>query len=305
MDEKDLIITRALGENPRISYRELADLSDLSVNSVHKRVQYLIDVGNIMGFYAHLGPSAERFVVATALGKTSTDDLEANIAEAGEDEHTSQVVVATNDFIYPQWHMRDISELDDFMTFARDVTLIESPQVVFRVRTPPTGYDMVKLSGLDYRIIAALMNDARKPEKMVAEELGVSPKTVHRHLERMRREGSILLETAFRSNSTPDIFSFFHMTIEKNVDRREASAHLLDTYKPHMLDVQMIESEPHLFISNVWTQTMMELKDVRTRVEKDECIESLSVNVFYDYHRFETWRHDLVRKRAAEAARRS
>ena len=305
MDEKDLILTRGLGENPRISYRELADLSDLSINSVHKRVQYLLDVGNIMGFYAHLGPSAERYVVASALGKTSSNDLEATIAEAGKDEHTSQVVVATNDFIYPQWHMRDMSEMDSFLTFAREVTLIEAPQVVFRARRPPTGYDMVKLSGLDYRIIAALMNDARKPEKMVAEELGVSPKTVHRHLERMQREGSILLETAFRSNSTPDIFSFFHMTIKKNVDRREASVHLLDTYKPQMLDVQMIESEPYLFISNVWTQTMMELKDVRTRVEKDECIESLSVNVFYDYHRFDTWRHDLVRKRAAEAARRS
>jgi DNA-binding Lrp family transcriptional regulator len=304
MDEKDLILTRGLGENPRISYRELADLSDLSINSVHKRVQYLVDVGNITGFYAHLGPSVERFVVASALGKTSSNDLEATIAEAGKDEHSSQIVVATNDFIYPQWHLRDMSELDDFMAFAREVTLIESPQVVFRARGPPTGYDMVKLSGLDYRIIASLMNDARKPEKMVAEELGVSPKTVHRHLERMQKEGSILLETSFRSNSTPDIFSFFHMTIKKNVDRREASVHLRDTYKPQMLDVQVIESEPYLFISNVWTQTMMELKDVRTRVEKDECIESLSVNVFYDYHRFETWRHDLVRKRAVEAARR-
>ena len=305
MDEKDFILTRTLGDNPRISYRELADLSGLSVNAVHKRVQFLIDVGNIMGFYAQLGPSAEGYVVASAFGQTSSEDLEATIVEAGNDTHTSQIVVATNDFIYPQWHMRDISELDDFMAFAREVTLIESPKVVFRTLTPPTGSDKVKLSGLDYRIMASLMNDARKPEKDVADELGVSAKTVHRHLERMQKERSILLLTYFRSTATPDIFSFFHMSLKKNVDRREAEAHLLDTFRPQMLDVQTIESEPYLFISNVWTQTMMELKEVRSRVEKDECIESLSVNVFYDYHRFETWRHDLVRKRAAEAARRS
>lgn len=305
MDEKDLILTRTLGDNPRVSYRELADISGLSVNSVHKRVQFLIDIGNIMGFYAYLGPSAERYVVASALGRTSSDDLEATIVEAGKDEHTSQIIVATNDFIYPQWHMRDISELDDFLTFAREVTLIDSPQVVFSTPTPPPGYDRVKLSRLDYRIIASLMNDARKPEKEVADELGVSPKTVHRHLERMQKEGSILLLTFFRSNATPDIFSFFHMSIKRNVDRREAEAHLLDTYKPQMLDVQTIESEPYLFISNVWSQTMMELKETRSRVEKDEVVESLSVNVFYDFHRFDTWRHDLVRKRAAEAARRA
>jgi DNA-binding Lrp family transcriptional regulator len=304
MDEKDFILTRALGDNPRVSYRELAELSGLSINSVHKRVQFLIDVGNIMGFYASLGPSAERYVVASAFGQTSTKDFEATIAEAGRDEHTSQIIVATNEFIYPQWHMRDLSELDDFMTFAREVTLIASPQVVFMTPLPPKGYDDVKLSGLDYRIIAALMTDARKPEKQVADELGISPKTVHRHLERMQREGSIILTTTFRPTGTPDIFSFFHMSIKKNVDRRETSAYLLETYRPQMLDVQTIESQPYLLISNIWTQTMIELKEIRTRVEKEECIEALSVNVLYDYHRFDTWRDDLVRKRAAGAARR-
>ena len=299
-----MVITQALWENPRVPYRELAELSGLSINSVHKRVQYLIDIGNIMGFFAALGPSAESYVIATAFGQTFTNDLEATIAEAGRDEHTSQVIVATNDFIYPQWHMRDISELDDFIAFARDVTQIESPQVVYRTPAPPPGYDKVKLSGLDYRIIESLMKDARKPEKQVAEELGVSPKTVHRHLERMQREGSVILTTYYRSNRTPDIFSLFHLTIKRNVDRREASAHLLDTYKPQLLDVQTIESEPYLFVSNVWTQTMMELKEVRTRIEKDECIESLTINVFYDFHRFDTWRDDLVTKRAAAAARR-
>lgn len=305
MDEKDFILTRTLGDNPRVPYRELAELSGLSINSVHKRVQFLIDVGNIMGFYATLGPSAERYVVASAFGQTSTEDLEATIAKAGRDEHTSQIVVATNDFIYPQWHMRDISELDDFIAFAREVTKIESPQVVFRTPRPPTGYDKVKLSGLDYRIIDSLMTDARKPEKQVAEELGISPKTVHRHLDRMQREGSIVLTTVFRATGTSDIFSFFHMSITKNVDRRDTSAYLLETYRPQMLDVQTIESRPYLFISNVWTQTMMELKKIRTKVEKEECIESLSVNVLYDYYRFDTWRDDLVRKRAAQAARRA
>jgi hypothetical protein len=67
----------------------------------------------------------------------------------------------------------------------------------------------------------------------------------------------------------------------------------------------MIESEPYLFICNTWSQTMQQLKDLRTKVEKEDCVESLKVNVLYDYHRFETWRHDLVRKRAAEAARRA
>jgi len=305
MDELDFVITDVLEENPRASYREMAERSGLSINSVHKRVQYLIDVGNIMGFYATLGPAVEKYVIATALGRSTTDDLEATIAEIGKDEHTSQIVVATNDYIYPQWYLRDISELDDFMTFARDVAKMESPHVVFRTPQPPPGHGPAKISGLDYRIIDALREDARKPEKLVADELGVSPKTVHKHLERMRREGSIVLMTLFRANATPDIFSLFHIEISKNADRRELSAHLLARHRPHILDVQTIESEPYLFVSNVWVKTLKELNEVRNRLEKEKAIESVEVNVFSDFHRFETWRDDLVRRRASDAAHRS
>lgn len=305
MDEMDFKITGALEANPRVSYREMAEQSGLSVNAVHKRVQYLLDVGNIMGFYAMLGPAAEKYIIASALGQTGADDVEAMIAEAGEDEHTSQIIVAINDYIYPQWYLRDISELDDFMVFARDVAKMESPNVVFRTPQPPPGYGSAKLSGLDYRIIDALRYDARKPEKQVATELGVSPKTVHRHLERMRREGSILLLTQFCANATEDIFSLFHMRISRNADRRALAARLEELYKPRLLGVQMIESEPYLFVSNIWTKTLKEVKEVRMALEGEESIESVQVNVFQDFYRFDTWRDDLVRKRAAQAARRA
>jgi DNA-binding Lrp family transcriptional regulator len=282
----------------------MADLTGLSVNSVHKRVQTLIDDGTILGFFASLGPSAERYVIAAAMGETSTDDLEATIAEAGRDEHTSQVIVATNDYIYPQWHMRDMSELDDFIDFCRNVARVREPHVIFRTPTPPPGFEKVRLSGLDYRIINSLAKDARKPETQVAEELGISPKTVHRHLERMQREGSILLSTLFSTNQSRDIFTFFHIELRKGVDRREVSSLLQERYKPHLVNVQMIESDPTLFICNVWTHTMRELKDLRTGVEREDFIESLKVNVLYDFHKFDTWRDEMVRKRAAEAARR-
>lgn len=305
MDELDFVITDVLEENPRASYREMAEKSGLSINSVHKRVQYLLDVGNIIGFYAVLGPAAEKYVITTALGKTRTNDLEATIEEIGRDEHTSQVIVATNDYIYPQWYMRDISELDDFMAFARNVAQMESPEVVFRTPQPPPGYGPVKLSGLDYRIINSLRHDARKPEKQVAEELGVSAKTVHRHLERMRKEGSVVLLTQYRANATPDIFSLIHMKISRSADRRELSAYLTEKYKPQFLGVQMIESEPYLFVSNLWTKTLKELKDLRTSIEREEAIESVELNVFSDFQRFDTWRDDIVVQRAAQAARRS
>ncbi len=304
MDEIDLKLTALLETNARLSYRELAEISGLSINAVHKRIQYLIDVGNIQGFIATLGPAVERHIRATAFGKTDSKDIERTIVEAGLDEHTSQVAVATNDFLYPQWYLRNISELDDFIVFVKETTQIASPEVVFRSIPPPSGYEDVKLSGLDYRIINALMEDARRPEKDVAEELGISPKTVHRHLSRMQREGSIYLYASLRTTSTPDIFSFVHVSLKKNVDRRDAMAHLMERYQPNILSVTPVDSLPDWVLATVWTQTMDGLKGVRVRLEQEDVIETLSVNIFYDFHRFDTWREELVRKRAAEAARR-
>jgi hypothetical protein len=67
----------------------------------------------------------------------------------------------------------------------------------------------------------------------------------------------------------------------------------------------MIESEPYLFVSNVWTKTLKEVKEIRMALEGEESIESVQVNVFQDFYRFDTWRDDIVKKRAAQAARRA
>ena len=76
MDRTDFELIEGLQDDPRVSYRELADRLDLSVNSVHKRIQNLQNLGVIHSFIATLGPAVERYTVATAWGKTTSDDTE-------------------------------------------------------------------------------------------------------------------------------------------------------------------------------------------------------------------------------------
>ena len=172
-----------------------------------------------------------------------------------------------------------------------------------KVPVPP-GSENVKLSGMDYRIIAALMKDSRRPLKEVAEELGVSQKTVSRRLAKMRRESSIHLTTRAVPTATPDIFSFFHVYLEEGTDRREARSYLHEKYDENLFNVQTVDNLPYFCLLHFWTQTMKDLKVIRTSLAKEEMIRSFFVNIFFDVHAFDTWREDLVRKRAAEAGRR-
>ena len=52
MDEIDLLILRKLLNNSRLTYRELAEMTNMSVSAIHKRIKNLLDDGIISAFIA-------------------------------------------------------------------------------------------------------------------------------------------------------------------------------------------------------------------------------------------------------------
>ncbi|MHA2120242.1 MAG: winged helix-turn-helix transcriptional regulator, partial [Promethearchaeota archaeon] len=54
MDEVDFGICMMLVQNSRIPYRELAEVFKMSVNSVHKRIKSMVDIGIIRNFNTKL-----------------------------------------------------------------------------------------------------------------------------------------------------------------------------------------------------------------------------------------------------------
>jgi Lrp/AsnC family transcriptional regulator, leucine-responsive regulatory protein len=58
LDRSDREILRALGENGRMSYRELGEKVALSANATAERVRRLTETGVIAGFHAVVNPAA-------------------------------------------------------------------------------------------------------------------------------------------------------------------------------------------------------------------------------------------------------
>ena len=52
MDEIDFIILKKLMENSQVTYRELAEIIDMSITTIHKRIKNLVDDGIINTFIA-------------------------------------------------------------------------------------------------------------------------------------------------------------------------------------------------------------------------------------------------------------
>jgi len=58
MDEIDFIILKKLMENSRVTYRELAEIIDMSVSSTYKRINKLLEDEVIEAFTARLSAIA-------------------------------------------------------------------------------------------------------------------------------------------------------------------------------------------------------------------------------------------------------
>jgi DNA-binding Lrp family transcriptional regulator len=301
MDATDLFIIEALRDNSRMPYRELADKLDISVNAVHNRIQNLFAGGTLTAMFARLGFAVERPIITTVFGHSSTSDLRETIRELGRDPCTNQVAVATGNFIYHQRYLHNLSELDDIIELAREQAMIESPELVFRSVPTPVESSIVQISDLEWRLIYALFEDSRRPVADLAGELGVTPKTVRRHLRKMEAEGSILYTIQWLPTSSHDIFCFVHATLDKRVDRRQVALHLKEAYGANLREVTPLDSAPQFLFLSFWAKTMKELKALITRVEREPTIVSFFINIYFDTYYFDTWREDLVRSRALKS----
>ena len=79
--------------------------------------------------------------------------------------------------------------------------------------------DTEKLTETDEAIILALSKDARRPSAAVAEELGLSPRTVKNRLDRLRRQKTIFM---FPNLNMTDIIGFIPAVLSYSYSRPDA-----------------------------------------------------------------------------------
>ncbi|MFX0034586.1 MAG: winged helix-turn-helix transcriptional regulator, partial [Candidatus Hermodarchaeota archaeon] len=97
MDEIDFMISMILMTNSRISYRELAEMFNMSVNSIHKRVKSMVELGVIQNFKSSLNVIAfPNIANILAFGVSKTKNPKATIEILGSHECVYNVTQASS-----------------------------------------------------------------------------------------------------------------------------------------------------------------------------------------------------------------
>jgi DNA-binding Lrp family transcriptional regulator len=296
LDKTDVILCQLLLANSRLSYRELAEKLDLSITAVHNRIQTLIDMGIIRKFTAGLSVLAQNAVHILIIGNSKTASI-SNLKPKLE-KHGSiyWLAVAGGNVLYIGAYLKHIAELDALVRFVKENA--EMPELTVGLTSSyiPAEFKTLQiqtdLCDLDCKIIRSLKDDSRKPVSEVAEEIGVSTKTVRRRLTRMQKNFLIQLSIDWYPDESNDIISIFHVQF-KNESNPNAANLVLQKYYPNTLFYWGFSNIPNSYVYLVWTPTSKELREIRENLERETSIQSVAPNIIYTGYIFHSWRDEI------------
>jgi DNA-binding Lrp family transcriptional regulator len=296
VDRTDVILCQLLLGNSRLSYRELADKLNLSVTAVHNRIQSLIETGIIRKFTARISIFAQNGIHVLVYGNsklTSVRDLKLKL---DENELIYWLAVGGGNILYIGAYLKNISELEPLVSFIKEAAQMPEPTVGITGSPIPANIKNLKfetsLCELDYKIIRSLKDDSRKSTAAIAEEIGISTKTVRRRLNRMIKNYLIELSIEWYPDASNDLISPFHVHLKPDADKN-APLTILQKYYPNTLFYWSFSNLPNTYLFMVWTPTSKELIVIRESIEQEPAIQSVTPNIIYTGYVLENWRDKI------------
>jgi len=304
MDDTDRKLLMLINANPRAHFGEFARKLGISRQAVHRRMHVLTETGVIKGVFARVSiPYLDAVSVAVS-GVSKTASVEKTLDKLGESELTHRVVVAGGNYFYVVGLLRNLSELDDYSEFVKRAAQMPEPSVgIYGIDDglmpyPVDGSEKRKqsykeLTKLDLRIVASLKGDARRSVAEIADMVGVSTKTVRRHLEDMISDGSLDLSAPMDLASGGDLFLVMHVNLKDGADKIEVGRRLLSKHYFQDQYIRSYSNIPDLLGWIFWSDNMAEIRRALRETSEDEDVRSVMLNFAYLERLYPTWRDRL------------
>lgn len=296
MDDTDIRLSQMLMKNSRVPYRELASKLGISLQAVHRRIQVLKEMGVIRDFVTVPSREALNAIVVFIFGPSSASSMDDIVDTIGENGNVYGIYVAGGNVLYVAALLRDISELEPITKVVREVGQVAEPSIGISGSrgSSLSGAGVAPLSDMDLRIIRSLHKDSRKAVTDVAEDLGVSAKTVNRRLSRMSKDGLVDFTIKWYPCGCRDIFTMFHLDLTKGVDKNQARMDLLKKHGPRIVRPMAFSNLPNFLLFLTWSISPKEVEELQRAMEREEYIDTVMANILYVGYPYDNWRDTLI-----------
>jgi len=298
MDEIDLRLIQILKNDPRASFREIAEELDIPIQAAHRRLQNLLEQKIILGFAANISIRYVRAVKVFMIGRFYRGSKE-EIAEAlKENETISDLLFGSQATLYVSCVLRNISDLEGTIDFVKkNATLTE-----LQVGIEPMQYDIVKpkgsksppaLSQLDRKIIASLFLDCRKPIADIANELKVTASTVNQRLDKLIEEGALEFTLILHHGHMGDTVALLKIFLNEGAEKGKA---MMDIERKHGIkvdDFKTFDNIPDMIMCNSWTKSKRDLEMLIEEIQSEPFMKSVVPDIIIAGRHFPTWRERM------------
>ena len=292
MDEIDLIIVRELLQNSRLTYRELADMTDMSVSAIHKRIRNLEDDGIINAYIARPSLIALKYLWVAIFGTSNAKSMDVVRKELGQHESISMVCITGGKFLYIKAYLRNISELQEYSSYVSKVAQISEPTIgiisVPYITTPEP------LTSIDYKILKTLNRDARKSITDIADDVGISAKTVRKRLNRMIDNNLATFTIQWTPAYENSYFTLFYLFLNEGTDLNSTIQHLNKKFSQNIAYCLTFSNIPHLILLSTLTKTSKDTHRIQEELQT-EGFKDIIPQIFLSVKWYNCWVDQLLR----------
>jgi DNA-binding Lrp family transcriptional regulator len=292
MDDTDRKLLRLIEVDPRMPLKELAKKLGISRQAADHRVRILTKLGAFKNIKAEISINLDRGLVFPLIwGTFRAPSVNDTLDRLGESEFTVSADVLGGGVLSVFGCLRNESELDGYVDFVKRAAEMPEPivgLVDFNDGINPEfcngghrSQRYTELTPLDFRIIASLHEDGRKPLAEVADEVGASMKTVRRHIERMRSEGSLDFHSPLDFPPGEDMFTFLFINLRSGADKVKVGRRLLSKYPLRIVLVRSLTNIPDFLRALLSSDKMSEIRMIIKEIGEDEDIVSVRPNLIY------------------------
>ncbi len=292
MDEIDFFLLKKLVGNSRLTFRELADMTDMSISGIHKRIRSLEDDGIINAYIARPSIIALKYLWVAIFGTSHAKSMNNVSNELGQHENVSMVAITGGKFIYIKAYLRDISELQEYSSHVSKVAHISEPSIgivdVPYITTPEP------LTSIDYKILKTLNRDARKPTSDIADDIGISAKTVRKRLNRMIEHKLVSFTIQWTPMYENSYFTLFYLFLNEGTDLNSTIQHLNKKFSKNIAYCLTFSNIPHLILLITFTRSSKNSQIIQEEL-LTEGFKDIIPHIFISIKWYDCWVDQLLR----------
>ena len=292
MDEIDLFLLKKLSENSRLTYRELAEMIDMSLSGIYKRINTLVDNEVIQAFTARPSTIALNYLWIFAFGTSKAKSMDAISKELGQHESINFIGIAVSKFLFISANLRNISELQEFGVYISGAAQISEPTIgIVKV---PYMTTPEPLTSIDYKILKFLNRDSRKSITDIADDVGISAKTVRKRLDRMIENNLVEFSIEWSIKAENNLSTSFHIYLNEGTNIDSTIQYLYEKYNQNISYCISYSNIPNFITVFFWTKSAQDSQKIQEELQT-EGFKDIIPQIFLSTKYYDCWIDQLLR----------